>query len=249
MKKLAGKTAVITGGNSGIGFATAQAFIAQGARVAILGRRQGAVDHAVAALGASAFGVVGDVGDLATHDRLVSEVRKHFGAIDIYMANAGMNHIEPSEAVSVDSYDSQFGVNTRALFFGVTKALPVMRDGGSIILTSSIASAKVLEHHAVYAGSKAAVEAFARAWALEFKSRKIRVNVLSPGPTDTPILEKLGVADADRAAFEQGMASAIPLGRMADPDETARAALFLASDDSGFITGVVLRVDGGMALT
>lgn len=249
MSKLSGKTAVITGGNSGIGFAAAQAYVAEGARVAILGRRQQAVDVAVARLGASAFGVVGDVGDLATHDRMMAEVRERFGGIDIYMANAGMNNIEPSAAVSVASYDSQFGTNTRAVFFGVTKALPLMRDGGSIILTGSIASAKVLENHAVYAGSKAAIEAFARAWALEFKARRIRVNVLSPGPTDTPILEKLGVAESDRGAFEQGMALAIPLGRLAQPEELARAALFLASDDSSFITGVVLRVDGGMALT
>ncbi|KRC84782.1 Sorbitol dehydrogenase [compost metagenome] len=249
MKKLSGKTAVITGGNSGIGFAAAQAFIAEGARVAILGRRQRAVDDAVALLGASAFGVVGDVGELATHDRLVAQVRERYGAIDIYMANAGMNNIEPSQAVSADSYDIQFGTNTRAVFFGVTKALPLMRDGGSIILTGSIASAKVLDGHAVYAGSKAAIEAFARAWALEFKARKIRVNVLSPGPTDTPILEKLGVAESDRSAFEQSVAAAIPLGRLAQSGELARAALFLASDDSSFITGVNLRVDGGIALT
>jgi NAD(P)-dependent dehydrogenase (short-subunit alcohol dehydrogenase family) len=249
MSKLSGKTAVVTGGNSGIGFAAAQAFVAAGARVAILGRRQQAVDAAVAQLGASAFGVVGDVGELSTHDRLVAEVRERFGAIDIYMANAGMNNIEPTPAVGVDSYDAQFATNTRAVFFGVGKALPLMRAGASIILTGSIASAKVLENHAVYAGSKAAIGAFARAWALEFKDRKIRVNVLSPGPTDTPILEKLGVAASDRPAFEQGMASAIPLGRLARSEELARAALFLASDDSSFITGMDLRVDGGIALT
>ncbi|WP_338878408.1 SDR family oxidoreductase [Achromobacter veterisilvae] len=248
MKKLSGKTAVITGGNSGIGFAAARAFVAEGARVAILGRRRQAVDDAVAQLGTAAFGVVGDVAELSTHDRLVAEVRERFGTIDIYMANAGMNNIEPSPAVSVDSYDAQFGTNARAVFFGVNKALPLMRDRASIILTGSIASAKVLENHAVYAGSKAAIGAFARAWALEFKARKIRVNVLSPGPTDTPILEKLGVAESDRPAFEQGMASAIPLGRLGQPDELARAALFLASDDSSFITGVDLRVDGGIAL-
>lgn len=249
MQKLSGKTAVITGGNSGIGFAAAQAFVAEGARVAIVGRRRQAVDDAVAQLGASAFGVVGDVGDLSSHDSLLAEVRERFGAIDIYMANAGMNNIEPSSAVSVDSYDAQFATNTRAVFFGVTKALPLMRDGASIILTGSIASAKVLENHAVYAGSKAAIGAFARAWALEFKARKIRVNVLSPGPTDTPILEKLGVSESDRPAFEQGMASAIPLGRLAHSEELARAAVFLASDDSSFVTGVNLRVDGGIALT
>ncbi|MGY6270965.1 SDR family NAD(P)-dependent oxidoreductase [Achromobacter denitrificans] len=249
MNKLSGKTAIVTGGNSGIGFAAARAFVAEGARVAILGRRREAVDAAVAGLGASAFGVVGDVADLSTHERLAAEVSERFGAIDIYMANAGMNNIEPSQAVSAESYDAQFGTNARAVFFGVTKTLPLMRDGASIILTGSIASAKVLPGHAVYAASKAAVGAFARAWALEFKARKIRVNVLSPGPTDTPILEKLGVAESDRPAFEQGMASAIPLGRLAHAGELARAAVFLASDDSSFITGVDLRVDGGIALT
>lgn len=249
MNRLSGKTAVITGGNSGIGLAAARAFVEEGARVAILGRRQQAVDAAVAQLGPAAFGVVGDVADLSTHDRLVAEVRERCGAIDIYMANAGMNQIEPSPAVSAASYDAQFDTNTRAVFFGVTKALPLMRDGASIILTGSIASAKVLENHAVYAASKAAIGAFARAWALEFAARRIRVNVLSPGPTDTPILAKLGVAEADRPAFDQGMAAAIPLGRLARSDELARAALFLASDDSSFVTGVDLRVDGGIALS
>ncbi|SFM69224.1 SDR family NAD(P)-dependent oxidoreductase [Variovorax sp. OV329] len=249
MSKLSGKFAVVTGGNSGIGLAAAKAFVAEGARVAIVGRRQQAVDAAVAELGPAAFGVVGDVGDLQTHERLIAEVAERFGGIDIYMANAGMNNIEASEAVSVQSYDAQFGSNTRAVFFGVTRALPLMRDGASIILTGSIASAKVLENHAVYAGTKAAIGAFARSWALEFKARRIRVNVLSPGPTDTPILEKLGVSEADRPAFENAMASAIPLGRLATTEELASAALFLASDDSRFITGVDLRVDGGIALT
>ncbi|MDM0074776.1 SDR family oxidoreductase [Variovorax sp. J2P1-59] len=249
MNKLSGKFAVITGGNSGIGLAAAKAFVAEGARVAILGRRQQAVDAALAELGPAAIGVVGDVGELATHERLMSEVAQRHGAIDIYMANAGMNNIEPSAAVTEQSYDAQFATNTRAVFFGVTKALPLMRDGASIILTGSIASAKVLDNHAVYAGTKAAIGAFARSWALELKARRIRVNVLSPGPTDTPILEKLGVTEADRPAFEAGLASVIPLGRLAKADELAQAALFLASDDSRFVTGVDLRVDGGIALT
>jgi len=248
MSKLSGKVAVVTGGNSGIGLAAAKAFVAEGARVVIVGRRAPAVEAAVAELGAAAHGVVGDVGDLSTHERVASEIAARFGAIDIYMANAGMNNIEPSPAVTPASYDAQFATNTRAVFFGVTRALPLMREGASIILTGSIASAKVLENHAVYAGTKAAIGAFARNWALELKARRIRVNVLSPGPTDTPILEKLGVSEADRPAFEQGMASAIPLGRLAKAEELARAALFLAGDDSRFITGMDLRVDGGIAL-
>ena len=249
MQRLSGKVALITGGNSGIGLATAQAFAAEGARVAIVGRRQDAVDAALAHLGPDAMGFVGDVADLSMHERLIEAVKNRFGAIDIYMANAGTAILEPSSAVTVDNFDLQFAINTRAVFFGVTRALPLMRDKGSIILTSSIAGTKVMDNHAVYAGSKAAVEAFARSWALELKARGIRVNVLSPGPVDTPILAKLGISDDVRPAFDKEMAAAIPLGRMGRPDELAKAALFLASDDSMYVTGVNLKVDGGMSLT
>jgi NAD(P)-dependent dehydrogenase (short-subunit alcohol dehydrogenase family) len=245
---LAGRTAVITGGASGIGLATAEAFVAEGAQVIITGRGRQALSDAVARLGGGAVAVVGDVADPAHHDLVAEEVRSRFGGLDIYMANAGINTITPSAEVSEAEYDAQFGVNARGVFFGVQKLGPYLRDGGSIILTGSLASEKVLEGHAVYAGSKAALGAFARSWALEFSPRRIRVNVLSPGPTDTAILAKLGIPPEGREAFETSMAQAIPLGRMALPEETARAALFLASDASSFITGVNLRVDGGMAL-
>lgn len=248
MQKLSGKVAVITGGNSGIGLACAQAFAAQGARVVIVGRRQDAVDTALAGIGPDAMGFVGDVADLAMHDRLLAAVKARFGAIDIYVANAGTAILEPSSAVTVDNYDVQFATNTRGVFFGVTKALAFMRDGGSVILTSSIAGSKVMDNHAVYAGSKAAIEAFARNWALELKDRRIRVNVLSPGPVNTPILAKLGITESARPEFDKSMAAAIPLGRLGQPNELAQAALFLASDDSVFVTGVNLKVDGGMAL-
>lgn len=248
MQKLSGKVAVITGGNSGIGLAYAQAFAAEGAHVVIVGRRQDAVDTALASIGPDAMGFVGDVADLAMHDRLLAAVKARFGAIDIYVANAGTAILEPSSAVTVDNYDVQFATNTRAVFFGVTKALAFMRDGGSIILTSSIAGSKVMDNHAVYAGSKAAIEAFARNWALELKDRRIRVNVLSPGPVDTPILAKLGITESARPDFDRSMAAAIPLGRLGQPNDLAQAALFLASDDSVFVTGVNLNVDGGMAL-
>jgi len=248
MQKLSGKVAVITGGNSGIGLACAQAFAAEGARVAIVGRRQDAVEPALAGIGPDAMGFVGDVADLAMHDRLLTAVKARFGAIDIYVANAGTAILEPSSAVTVDNYDAQFATNKRAVFFGVTKALALMRDGGSIILTSSIAGSKVMDNHAVYAGSKAAIEAFARNWALELKHRRIRVNVLSPGPVDTPILAKLGITESERPDFDKSMAAAIPLGRLGQPNDLAQAALYLASDDSVFVTGVNLKVDGGMAL-
>ncbi len=248
MSKLKGKVAVVTGGNSGIGLASAKAFVNEGASVIIVARRRDAADAAIAQIGSNATALVGDVAELSTHDRLADLVRERFGAVDIYMANAGTATLEPSSAVDPETYDQQFAVNTRGVFFGVTKLLPLMRDGGAILLTSSIATTKVMENHAVYAGTKAAIEAFARSWAIELKQRRIRVNVLSPGPTDTPIIEKLGVEIADRGAFEAQVSQAIPLGRFARADELARAALFLASDDGGFVTGVNLRVDGGMAV-
>ncbi len=249
MKKLMNKVAVVTGGNSGIGLAAAKAFVAEGAKVVIVGRRDDAVAATVETLGSDAMGLTGDVAELTTHDRLVSLINNRFGGIDIYFANAGTNTITPTEAVSVEEFDTQFATNTRGVFFGVQRVLPLIREGGSIILTSSIASEKVLEGHAVYAGTKAAIEAFARSWALELKDRRIRVNVLSPGPVDTPILAKLGVAPESRPEFEAQTAQAIPLGRLGRPDELASAALFLASDDSSFVTGVNIRVDGGMTLT
>ena len=249
MGKLAGKVAVVTGGNSGIGFAMARRFVAEGASVVIVGRRADAVTAAVADLGPQAVGLTGDLADLATHDRVAALVADRFGGADIYVANAGMNLITPSGQVSIDEYDVQFATNTRAVFFGVQKIAPRLRDGGSILLVSSIASAKVLDGHAVYAGSKAAIEAFAQSWALEFKARGIRVNVISPGPVDTPILAKLGVAPEQRPGFEAAMAGAIPLGRLGRAEEVAAAALLLASGEGSFITGVNLRVDGGIALT
>ncbi|AYV47680.1 short-chain dehydrogenase [Caulobacter flavus] len=248
MDILKNKVALITGGASGIGLASAKLFAEEGAHVIVTGRRAEAVKAAVAEIGPRAFGVVGDVADIAHHEAVAQVVRERFGGLDIYMANAGANTITPSPQVSEAEYDAQFAINTRGVFFGVQKVEPLLRDGGAIILTSSIASGKALDGHAAYAGSKAALEAFARVWALELKARGIRVNLLSPGPTDTAILEKLGVAPDQRDAFEAGMAARIPLGRMARPEELAQAALFLASGASSFITGVNLKVDGGMTL-
>lgn len=248
MNALNGKVAVVTGGNSGIGLAAAVAFAAEGARVIITGRRQAALDAAIRKIGARATAIQGDVADPAHHRHVADEVRARFGTVDIYMANAGINRITHSAEVSPGEYDEQFAVNARGVFFGVQAMSPLIRDGGSIILTGSVASEKVLDGHAVYAGSKAALVAFARAWAVELRARRIRVNVLSPGPVDTEILGKLGVSTENREAFERATAEAILLGRLGRPQELGSAALFLASDASSFVTGINLRVDGGMSL-
>lgn len=248
MALLNGKTAMITGGTSGIGLAIAQLFAAEGAQVIVSGRRADVAEDAARRIGGRATHLVGDVADPGFHARAAEEIGARFGGLDIYVANAGINTIRHSADVPEAEYDAQFGTNARGVFVGVQKIAPILRDDGAIVITGSLASEKVLDGHAVYAGSKAAIGAFARSWALELKDRGIRVNVLSPGPTDTEILGKLGVTPEQRPAFEAQMAAAIPLGRLGRPEELASAALFLASDMSSFVTGVNLRVDGGMAL-
>jgi NAD(P)-dependent dehydrogenase (short-subunit alcohol dehydrogenase family) len=248
MQHLKDKVAVITGGNSGIGKAVARLFAEKGARVVITGRRQDVIDQAVVEIGHDAVGVVGDVADLAHHRSLAEIIKSRFGGLDIFMANAGIINLIDSRSVTPDDYDRHFAVNTRGVFFGVQTIEPLIRNGGNIIITSSLAATKVLPGHAVYAGAKAAIAAFAKNWAIEFKSRKIRVNILSPGPVDTAILGKLGVSEADRPAFEDHMASLIPAGRLGRSEELAQAALFLASEAGSFVNGIELHVDGGMAL-
>ncbi|RVJ38605.1 SDR family oxidoreductase [Sinorhizobium medicae] len=248
MQHLKDKVAVITGGNSGIGKATARLFAQEGAQVLITGRRQNVVDQVVDEIGNGVIGIVGDVADLEHHQKLAEIVKSRFGSLDIYMANAGIINLTASGTVTPEDYDRHFATNTRGVFFGVQAMEPLIRDGGNIIVTSSLAATKVLPDHAVYAGSKAAIAAFAKNWAIEFKPRKIRVNILSPGPVDTAILGKLGVSDADRPALESHLATIIPAGRLGQPGELARAALFLASEAGSFVNGVELHVDGGMTL-
>ncbi|WP_025658792.1 glucose 1-dehydrogenase [Rhizobium sp. IBUN] len=248
MQHLKDKVAIITGGNSGIGKAIAQLFAEEGAQVIITGRRQDVVDRAVKEIGHSAIGFVGDVADLEDHRKLADIVRRSFGGIDVYVANAGVINLSASANVTPEDYDRHFAINARGVFFGVQAIAPLIRDGGSIIVTSSLAATKILPNHTVYAGSKAAVAAFAKNWAIEFKSRRIRVNILSPGPVETEILGKLGVSEAERPAFEDYMSELIPAGRLGRSEELARAALFLASDAGSFVNGIELHVDGGMTL-
>jgi NAD(P)-dependent dehydrogenase (short-subunit alcohol dehydrogenase family) len=247
-RRLAGKIAVVTGGTTGIGFASAKRFAAEGARVFITGRRQAGLDKAVADIGGNATGVQADSTKMADLNRLYAQVKADAGRIDILFANAGGGSNLPLGSITEEQYDDTFGRNVKAVLFTVQKALPLLVDGASVILTGSTASIVAMPAFSVYGASKAAVRSFARHWMLDLKERRIRVNVLSPGPTKTPGL--LGLAGDDQSA-QQGLldhiASEVPLGRVADPDEIARAALFLASDDSSFVTGVELFADGGQA--
>jgi NAD(P)-dependent dehydrogenase (short-subunit alcohol dehydrogenase family) len=240
MGKLQGKVAVITGGSTGIGLATAKAFVAEGAHVFITGRRQKELDDAVNEIGHSVTAVQGDVADLADLDLLYEEVKTR-GRIDIVFANAGLGEFAPLERVTEEHFDRIFDINVKGALFTVQKALPLLNDGGSIILTGSVASAKGTPEFAVYGASKAAVRNLVRGWTVELKHRGIRSNVLSPGPIATPL-----VAAQDQDTMEK-IAATIPMGRMGQPEEVAKAALFLASDDSSFVTGIELFVDGGRA--
>lgn len=241
MNKLQDKVAVITGGTSGIGLATAKRFVAEGAYVFIMGRRRQELDAAVKDIGANVTGVQGDIGTLADLDRLYAIVKEKKGRIDVLYANAGVGEVVPTVAVTEEHFDKTFDVNVKGTLFTVQKALALLNDGGSIILTGSIATVKGLPAFGVYSASKAAIRSFVRTWTMELKDRKIRANVISPGTIDTPIL-----APMPKQAIAQIVAG-IPMGRMGEPDEIARAAVFLASDDSSFVTGIELFVDGGTA--
>ncbi len=241
-KKLAGKVAVITGATSGLALATAKLFVAEGAYVFIIGRRQQQLDEAVKSIGSNVTGVQGDASKLDDLDRLYQTVKKEKGQIDILYASAGLAELHvPIGSVTEEHFDKTFDLNVRGTLFTVQKALPLFKDGGSIIMTGSIANLKGFEGLGVYNASKAAVRSFARTWTNDLKKRKIRVNVISPGPIDTGAL--VGMPKEVKDAF----VSLIPLGRIGQPEEIARAALFLASDDSSFVTGIELCVDGGLA--
>jgi NAD(P)-dependent dehydrogenase (short-subunit alcohol dehydrogenase family) len=242
MKKLEGKVAVITGATSGMALASAKLFVAEGAYVFITGRRQKELDEAVTAIGSNVTGVQGDASNLADLDRLYETVRTKKGHLDILYANAGFGEFNaPVGSITEANFDNTFNLNVRGTLFAVQKALPLMRDGGSILMTGSIASVKGFEGLSVYNASKAAIRSFARTWTADLKARKIRVNVLSPGSIDTGVF--VGVPKAVKDLF----VSLIPMGRIGEPDEIATAALFLASNDSSFVTGIELFVDGGTA--
>jgi NAD(P)-dependent dehydrogenase (short-subunit alcohol dehydrogenase family) len=246
-KKLKGKVAVITGGNSGIGLATARRFVAEGAHVFITGRRQAELDEAVRQIGKHAISVQGDVSQLTDLDRLFSTVKQHPGHFDVLFANAGVVALAPLGEITEEHFDNLFHINVKGLLFTVQKALPLIRDGGSIILNASIVASKGLESISVYSATKAAVRSFARCWTTDLRRRQIRVNVISPGPIETPIYNNAGLTPVQAGEAKVSLAAAVPLGRMGTPDEVATAAVFLASDDSRYVTGIELFVDGGMA--
>jgi NAD(P)-dependent dehydrogenase (short-subunit alcohol dehydrogenase family) len=241
MGKLQGKVAVITGGSSGMGLATAKRYVAEGAYVFITGRRQAELDAAVKQIGGNVTAVRGDVSNLADLDRLYEVVKAKQGHIDVLFANAGVGEFVPLGAITPEHFDKTFGVNVRGTLFTVQKALPLFRDGGSIILTGSIASIKGIPAFGVYSATKAAIRSFVRTWTLELKDRRIRSNVISPGTIDTPILAPL-----PKEAIAQIVAG-VPMARMGESEEIAAAALFLASEESSFVTGIELFVDGGAA--
>jgi NAD(P)-dependent dehydrogenase (short-subunit alcohol dehydrogenase family) len=241
MGKLSNKVAVITGASSGIGLATAKRFVAEGAYVFIMGRRRKELDAAVKEIGANVSGVQGDIANLADLDRLYQTVKAAKGHLDIVYANAGVGEFVATSALTEEHFDKTFDVNVKGSVFTVQKALPLLADGGSIILTGSIASVKGIPAFGVYSATKAALRSFVRTWTLELKDRKIRANVISPGPIDTPIIAAL-----PKEAIAQIVAS-VPMGRVGTSDEIAKAAVFLASDDSSYVTGIELFVDGGQA--
>jgi len=247
MGKLEGKIALITGGNSGIGLATAKQFVNEGAYVFITGRRDAELAAAVKEIGRNVTGVQGDVSDLADLDRLFVQIKREKGRLDIVFANAGIAKYAPFGTITEEHFDSIFDINVKGVLFTVQKALPLLPDGASVILNASVVGSKGMSSNSVYSATKAALRSFARTWTTDLKTRHIRVNAVSPGPIDTPGLSNLVASSAAGAERLKSIPATVPLGRLGKPDEIAKAIVFLASDDSSFVTGTELFVDGGFA--
>jgi NAD(P)-dependent dehydrogenase (short-subunit alcohol dehydrogenase family) len=247
MGKLEGKIALITGGNSGIGLATAKQFVNEGAYVFITGRREPELAAAVKEIGRNVAGVLGDVSNFGDLDRLFAKIKEEKSKLDIVFANAGVAKFAPFGEITEELYDSIFNINVKGLLFTVQKALPLLSDGASIILNASIVASKGLPMNSVYSATKAAVRSFARTWTTDLKDRRIRVNAVSPGSIDTPGLSDLLASSEMGQQRLKMISNSVPLGRLGTPDEIARAVVFLASGDSSYITGTELFVDGGMA--
>jgi NAD(P)-dependent dehydrogenase (short-subunit alcohol dehydrogenase family) len=247
MGKLEGKSALVTGGSSGIGLATAKQFVNEGAYVFITGRRDPELAAAVKEIGSNVTGVRGDVSNLADLERLFAQIKREKGKLDIVFANAGVAKYAPLGKITEELYDSIFNINVKGLLFTVQEALALMPDGGSIILNASIVASKGFSSNSVYSATKAAVRSFARTWTTDLKDRRIRVNAVSPGSIDTPGLSGLLASTETGQQRKKMIADSVPLGRFGTPDEVAKAVVFLASDDSSYITGTELFVDGGIA--
>src|SRR5437667_301477 len=247
MGKLEGKVALVTGGNSGIGLATAKQFVNEGAYVFITGRREPELAAAVKEIGSNVTAVQGDVSNLGDLDRLFAQIRREKGKLDVVFANAGVAKYAALGTITEEFFDSIFDINVKGVLFTVQKALPLLSDGASIILNASVVGSKGFASNSVYSATKAAVRSFARTWTMDLKERRIRVNAVSPGPIDTPGLNELLASSATGQQRAKMIAATVPLGRLGRADEIAKAVAFLASDDSSYVTGIELFVHGGIA--